>query len=295
MASTTTLNSNPYNNQDVYIRASLIPLPRDNESHININYKVITNCLSDAEFARNQTYTSEQPFDPISLPCDLLISERSNNPSWNIISRMISDMKISSQRLHWREQEQGEGVVSLRNTLRKIPGAATVSSSSMPVPWKVLKDVDDLIKHILDFAQSLVKKNNNKKQVVMGMMLLITKEVTLPHHEFEWSRNKLEQTQRYFGMFRYMLREEARRGSRPIDLDSLWLLEEVIFKDTDDGLVSEPTCAVCLENFLIGSNVTTMPCSHIFHTKCILKWLARNHVCPLCRFELPKLKAIGRA
>ena len=97
-----------------------------------------------------------------------------------------------------------------------------------------------------------------------------------------------------FRSFRCMLREEARRGSRPIDLDSLLLLEEVIFKDTDDGLVSEPTCAVCLENFLIGSNVTTMPCSHIFHTKCILKWLARNHVCPLCRFELPKLKAFGR-
>ena len=281
MASTTTLNSNHYNDHDVYICASLIPLPRGNESHIDINYKVITAWLPDAEFARNQTYTSEQPFDPISLPCDLLISEGSNNPSWNIISRMISDMKISSQRLHWREQEQGEGVVS---------------SSSMPVPRTVLNDVEDLIKHILDFAQSLVKNNNNnKKQVVMGMMLLITKEVTLPHHDFEWRRNKLEQTQRYFGMFRCMLREEARRGSRPIHLDSLFLLEEVIFKDTDDGLVSEPTCAVCLENFLIGSNVTTMPCSHIFHTKCILKWLARNHVCPLCRFELPKLKAFGRA
>ena len=79
----------------------------------------------------------------------LLISEGSNNPSWNIISRMISDMKISSQRLNWREQEHGEGVVS----------------SSMPIPWTVLNDVDDLIKHIFDFAQSLVKNNNNKKQV----------------------------------------------------------------------------------------------------------------------------------
>ena len=46
-------------------------------------------------------------------------------------------------------------------------------------------------------------------------------------------------------------------------------------------------CAVCLDEFLVGSRVTRMPCSHLFHSRCIRNWLITNHVCPLCRFQLP--------
>ena len=48
-------------------------------------------------------------------------------------------------------------------------------------------------------------------------------------------------------------------------------------------------CSVCFEEFEDeAKEITKMPCSHFYHTYCIGKWLEYNHVCPLCRFEMPK-------
>lgn len=47
------------------------------------------------------------------------------------------------------------------------------------------------------------------------------------------------------------------------------------------------TCVVCMEEFPIGVDVTRMPCSHIFHGRCIVKWLEKRNSCPLCRIEMP--------
>lgn len=41
-------------------------------------------------------------------------------------------------------------------------------------------------------------------------------------------------------------------------------------------------CTICLENV----NNSPMECGHIFHTKCIKKWLKENDTCPNCRVEL---------
>ncbi|KAJ9163633.1 hypothetical protein P3X46_023282 [Hevea brasiliensis] len=45
-------------------------------------------------------------------------------------------------------------------------------------------------------------------------------------------------------------------------------------------------CMICLEELLIGSEVTRMPCSHLYHSGCILNWLEKSRACPLCRFEI---------
>lgn len=48
-------------------------------------------------------------------------------------------------------------------------------------------------------------------------------------------------------------------------------------------------CSICLEEFESGlEKVSRMPCSHVYHAHCIVKWLEYNHLCPLCRFEMPK-------
>ncbi|KAL5019420.1 hypothetical protein ScPMuIL_005142 [Solemya velum] len=46
-------------------------------------------------------------------------------------------------------------------------------------------------------------------------------------------------------------------------------------------------CAICLANFDEEDEVKSLPCSHNFHTKCILPWLERVNSCPECRHELP--------
>lgn len=53
-------------------------------------------------------------------------------------------------------------------------------------------------------------------------------------------------------------------------------------------LKPKETCTICLGGLI---KATRLPCGHVFHERCIVKWLKRNHVCPLCRFELPAAAA----
>ncbi|KAK2636720.1 hypothetical protein Ddye_031512 [Dipteronia dyeriana] len=46
-------------------------------------------------------------------------------------------------------------------------------------------------------------------------------------------------------------------------------------------------CSICLEELEAGSYGTSMPCSHMFHDGCIVKWLKQSHYCPVCRYEMP--------
>ncbi|KAM7470230.1 hypothetical protein LguiA_008413 [Lonicera macranthoides] len=57
---------------------------------------------------------------------------------------------------------------------------------------------------------------------------------------------------------------------------------------TTAGLsLKESSCSVCLEEFAVGSEVARLPCSHYYHTGCIVEWLEKSHLCPLCRFQMP--------
>ncbi|XP_031269022.1 RING-H2 finger protein ATL78-like [Pistacia vera] len=46
-------------------------------------------------------------------------------------------------------------------------------------------------------------------------------------------------------------------------------------------------CVICLEEISIGSEATCMPCSHVYHQDCIVNWLEKSNLCPLCRFQMP--------
>jgi len=45
-------------------------------------------------------------------------------------------------------------------------------------------------------------------------------------------------------------------------------------------------CPVCLDQVLVGAEVRTLPCGHVYHRKCIDKWLIRKRKCPLCKYDI---------
>ncbi|XP_073104376.1 uncharacterized protein [Elaeis guineensis] len=51
--------------------------------------------------------------------------------------------------------------------------------------------------------------------------------------------------------------------------------------------VREEECVICLEDFVAGAEVSTIPCSHSFHSRCITQWLEKSHLCPICRYHMP--------
>jgi hypothetical protein len=56
-----------------------------------------------------------------------------------------------------------------------------------------------------------------------------------------------------------------------------------------DLKTAHPRCSVCMEEFTETALVRRMQCNHVFHKKCIDKWLLEyNYKCPMCRTECGK-------
>ena len=48
----------------------------------------------------------------------------------------------------------------------------------------------------------------------------------------------------------------------------------------------EDSCAICLQKFKGTDIIKEFCCKHIFHKKCLLKWLQNSNLCPLCKYNL---------
>ncbi|PON57307.1 43kDa postsynaptic protein [Parasponia andersonii] len=49
----------------------------------------------------------------------------------------------------------------------------------------------------------------------------------------------------------------------------------------------ENNCVICLEEMLGGCEAVRLPCLHFYHEECILNWLKKSSICPLCRLTMP--------
>ncbi|GJQ14455.1 hypothetical protein GpartN1_g6246.t1 [Galdieria partita] len=71
---------------------------------------------------------------------------------------------------------------------------------------------------------------------------------------------------------------------------AVYELEEDINKKTtlveDSG--EDFACAICFELIVPGDGALELPCSHLFHSDCIVQWLLNHQHCPICRTLLPQ-------
>ncbi|XP_060703972.1 E3 ubiquitin-protein ligase RNF43 isoform X1 [Hemiscyllium ocellatum] len=56
--------------------------------------------------------------------------------------------------------------------------------------------------------------------------------------------------------------------------------------DSQSSNVSEPVCAICLEEFADGQDLRIISCFHEFHKECIDPWLLQHRTCPLCMYNI---------
>lgn len=50
------------------------------------------------------------------------------------------------------------------------------------------------------------------------------------------------------------------------------------------SLSQQHLCPICFEDYKVGEEVSDLPvCNHMFHSRCIEKWLSQNPLCPMCR------------
>ncbi|GMI99684.1 hypothetical protein HRI_003637700 [Hibiscus trionum] len=78
---------------------------------------------------------------------------------------------------------------------------------------------------------------------------------------------------------------------KPASKSSIKALKRARYLDDEDelhhGSSSRKGCTVCLDEFSDSDEVASMPCDHVYHNECIVKWLETSHLCPLCRYQMP--------
>ena len=64
-------------------------------------------------------------------------------------------------------------------------------------------------------------------------------------------------------------------------------LDEFQFKHLKKySALKEEKCPICLQKYKGTDIIKEFPCKHIFHKNCILKWLRKSNVCPLCKYDI---------
>lgn len=48
----------------------------------------------------------------------------------------------------------------------------------------------------------------------------------------------------------------------------------------------EVECPMCLEEYVSGEEVLSLPCKHVFHEACLSPWLIKSLQCPMCKQDL---------
>ncbi|KAJ6321906.1 hypothetical protein OIU77_011903 [Salix suchowensis] len=84
-----------------------------------------------------------------------------------------------------------------------------------------------------------------------------------------------------------MMRNEEKPGVRagkmvPVERSSGSLGSERVL------LPEDAECCICLSPYEHGAELHALPCNHLFHATCIVKWLKMNATCPLCKFNILK-------
>ena len=51
----------------------------------------------------------------------------------------------------------------------------------------------------------------------------------------------------------------------------------------------EDDCPICLDGFKCRQHCRKLQCSHVFHKKCVDRWLVKNVQCPVCRSSVQPL------
>ena len=185
----------------------------------------------------------------------------------NHLNNNVSHHNLQQQQ-HPQHQQQGSGMgqeASISNMSTPPSDAARFSVPVVPMttttnPTDAWNQLNYMRSHMLNMHQQAI----NQMQAVQAM-----------HH------HQLEQ------QFLAQASEHEYRGPPPASRDVVNRLPQAVLDDIDIAKMDGSMCIVCQDDMQCGEKALQMPCSHTFHSDCILPWLAEHNSCPTCRHELP--------
>eukprot|EP00002_Diphylleia_rotans_P000236 TRINITY_DN10119_c0_g1_i2.p1 TRINITY_DN10119_c0_g1~~TRINITY_DN10119_c0_g1_i2.p1 ORF type:complete len:108 (+),score=6.72 TRINITY_DN10119_c0_g1_i2:158-481(+) len=72
---------------------------------------------------------------------------------------------------------------------------------------------------------------------------------------------------------------------RPRELteQQVQLLRPILYNSETQARIQDPTCVICLTDYVESVEVVVLSCRHHYHLSCLRDWLIRNPTCPLCK------------
>ncbi|CAL5327143.1 unnamed protein product [Camellia sinensis] len=220
------------------------------------------------------------------IPCNLVLP--SDNRSYFYIKIFA---EFSTHDLEDDEQEDG---VFLINTLEIVehekpffvPYDQLIDNNTS---WSVISTMLSelqipihiqpyMVHRISDCAHSMSREDHNKGIRVLPMIVLINIEDYVDQNDDGDDDDDDEDD----GVLRESMEMESRQvGASKASVKAL----ETVRVEGGSGFGK--SCVVCQEEILVGFQAKRMPCGHVYHGDCIVRWLGASHLCPLCRFEMP--------
>jgi len=96
--------------------------------------------------------------------------------------------------------------------------------------------------------------------------------------DYAWGNN-------FESLLNRMFQQSSHQGNPPASQSAVNSLPEVSIQQ--EHVEGSLDCAICKEEFTLGEKVLRLPCNHMFHGGCIIRWLQMHNQCPVCRHELP--------
>jgi hypothetical protein len=82
--------------------------------------------------------------------------------------------------------------------------------------------------------------------------------------------------------------EDVQVSANPTDIQSLKVVKYHELKKNEKYIKSSMgnTCNICLDDYQDEDEVRILKCEHLYHTKCIDRWLTSSNKCPVCKSDI---------
>ena len=144
----------------------------------------------------------------------------------------------------------------------------------LTIPFNNINDII-IDNSFLDIIDEIFNNNNNNEYIVNNRNA-IEYHIYYDIMDEEESRNNSYNEEEY----------EYFSSCKEINSN---LCKPIRIKENDNLIINKECCNICCEDYITGQYKRILPsCNHIFHKKCVDKWLKTKSNCPVCRNELKK-------
>ncbi|KAK6911432.1 Zinc finger, RING-type [Dillenia turbinata] len=190
-------------------------------------------------------------------------SSISSNPDW--VHQEIKILKVQVSRFQVGDSFRW----SLRETLHQL---------LFKFAERHYNQLDRILNQILEYASSIQSQESNVGRSSLGFCAQID-EI-----KYFVCQEQVSSSTHFMALI-----EDFRNGGGGSfdgvsEIEKPWMKN--VLKDAKIEEDCEINCSICLEDVQVGKIATSIPCTHMFHRPCIVKWLCKNQSCPLCRTKL---------